>query len=54
MLECEGKARYNKKAALSAVNRRTRGRSEYRHNRPDFLRAYPCPHCNGWHLTKRR
>ncbi len=44
------KNRYDdKKAALSARNAIFRG---HRRNRPKKLRAYPCPACNGWHLTK--
>lgn len=45
------KRQYSKRDAQTMVNQRTRGRSRYRHNRPDFLRAYHCPNCNGWHLT---
>lgn len=48
---CGGKARYeDKKAAISAINHVMRG---HRKNRPDNLRAYPCPNCRGWHLTKQ-
>jgi hypothetical protein len=24
-----------------------------RRHRPDFLRIYACPECNGWHLTHK-
>jgi len=48
MSEC-GKHRYDsKKAAQTARNRVLRRR----HNRPRQIRCYPCPDCNGWHLTK--
>lgn len=48
-----GKYRYpDKKAALSARNLRLRGGRNRRRNRPENLRAYPCPRCGGWHLTK--
>lgn len=49
---CESKMRYrDKRDALTAVNsfRRNRGR----HGRPNALRAYACPICKGWHLTKK-
>lgn len=47
-----GKARYpDKKSAVTAGNARTRGRQYRRRNRPESLRAYPCPRCGGWHLT---
>lgn len=25
-----------------------------RRNKPDFLRIYHCPLCNGWHLTRKQ
>lgn len=51
MNPCENKLRYeDKKAALSQRNRILNG---HRRHRPEDLRAYPCPHCKGWHLTKR-
>jgi hypothetical protein len=46
-----GKLRYpDKKAAVTFLNsfRHERGR----HGRPEWLRAYPCPDCGGWHVTK--
>lgn len=47
---CTGKHRYpNKKSAATKLNRIMRS---HRRNRPDYLRAYHCEHCNGWHLTK--
>jgi len=49
---CGSKRRFeDKKEATTFINffRRT-GRG--RHGRPDDLRAYPCPNCRGWHLTK--
>lgn len=48
---CGDKNHYDdKKAAVSAKNKALRNRG--RHGRPDSLRAYPCPLCHGWHLTK--
>lgn len=48
---CEGKRRYaDKRAAVSEINFIFKRR--HRH-RPERLRAYPCKHCGGWHLTKR-
>jgi len=44
------KHRYpDKKSALTAINHRLHG---HQRNRPEYLRAYPCPDCRGWHLTK--
>ena len=50
MSACIKKA-YTKKDAQTALNARLRGR--YRHNKPDHLRIYHCPDCNGWHLTHK-
>jgi hypothetical protein len=47
---CERKRRYDKRGARSEINRFTNQRG--RHGRPEKLRAYPCPVCAGWHLTK--
>ena len=48
---CTGKTFYpDKKAAVTALNHQKKNRG--RHGRPDGLRAYPCPYCRGWHLTK--
>lgn len=41
------------KEAQTIINERTKGRNPYRHNRPVFLRAYPCPHCGFYHLTSK-
>lgn len=41
------------KEANTVINERTKGRKHYRHNRPVFLRAYPCPHCGFYHLTSK-
>jgi hypothetical protein len=47
-----GKRRYmNKRDAITSRNHQLRKRG--RHSRPMDLRAYPCPSCKGWHLTKR-
>lgn len=54
-MNCNKKAQYpDKKSALSAINIRTKGRRENRHNRlpPGGLRAYHCPDCNKWHITR--
>lgn len=54
-MNCNKKFAYqDKKAALSAINLRTQGRSKVRHNRlpPGGLRAYHCPDCNFWHITR--
>jgi len=51
MRMCGNKTRYaDKKAARTAINCAMRNRG--RHGRPNSLRAYPCPLCRGWHLTK--
>ncbi len=48
------KVRYaDKKSAISEARLRTMGRNRYRHNRPSFLRCYPCFYCQGWHLTHK-
>lgn len=48
---CRRKRRYDdKKAALTARNGIL---GSHRRNRPENLRAYPCPFCRGWHLTRR-
>ncbi len=45
-----GKLRYaDKKAALTSRNRILSG---HRRHQPKDLRAYFCPACRGWHLTK--
>lgn len=45
------KQRYDdKKSALTALNAALRRR----HNRPEGLRAYACPSCGFWHLTRSR
>lgn len=54
---CEGKLIYSKKEAISAKNLREKGRGKQgrgrRRKKPaKNLRAYHCPQCNGWHLTK--
>lgn len=47
---CRSKRRYDdKRAALTALNQIMRS---HRRHRPEGLRAYPCPVCRGWHLTK--
>ena len=49
-MDC-GKNRYpDKKAAITAIGLRLpSGR-----NAPNDRKAYACPRCHGWHLTKRR
>jgi len=47
---CGAKTRFeSKKDAQTAINHIMRG---HRRKRPKQLRSYPCPNCNGWHLTK--
>lgn len=40
-----GKQVYDKKCALTVVNRRRKNGAR--------LRAYPCMECNGWHVTHK-
>lgn len=47
---CERKLRYDKRGARTMINAFAKQRG--RHGRPDNLRAYSCPFCTGWHLTK--
>ena len=47
---CERKRRYDRRDARTAINAFAKQRG--RHGRPANLRAYPCPFCAGWHLTK--
>ncbi len=47
---CECKRRYDRRGARSEINQFAKFRG--RHGRPQRLRAYPCPFCGGWHLTK--
>jgi hypothetical protein len=50
---CFSKTRYPCKAdAVYACTYRLH--RDRRRNKPDFLRIYPCPLCNGWHLTRKR
>lgn len=46
------KSGYSKKEAETILNQRMTRSGE--RNRPDFLRIYECPHCNQWHLTRKR
>lgn len=50
--ECSKVGYISKKEAMTVRNAIMNG---HRRNRPDKLRAYPCPVCgNGiWHLTKK-
>jgi hypothetical protein len=49
---CDDKARFpNKPQALLAASRYIR--PTRRHETPYKLRAYLCPDCGHWHLTKR-
>lgn len=43
--QCEGKMRWETKAAAKLAKQRGRG-FQWR----DSLAAYRCPHCNGFHL----
>jgi hypothetical protein len=48
---CSDKTRYaDKRDAQTAMNKFKTKRG--RHGRPERLRAYACPLCRGWHLTK--
>jgi hypothetical protein len=52
VLDCPyaGKRRYKSKAnALSVAKNR-----QADENGPNRLRAYKCPYCDGWHLSKSR
>lgn len=50
---CNGKKRFpDKKSAVSAVNFLMRHGHGRRH-RPDYVRVYPCPDCQGYHMTSR-
>ena len=49
---CERKLRYDRRGARTMINAFAKQRG--RHGRPDTLRAYPCPFCAGWHVTKTR
>lgn len=57
---CHGKVYYaSRKDAVTMMNHhmnpgRHSDRPRHRHGRPEFLRAYPCPDCGGWHLTKKK
>ena len=42
---------YSKREAQEQINKRL---SAGEQNRPDFLRAYECPHCRFWHLTRKQ
>lgn len=54
-ITCHGKTYYAKrKDAVTAMNHVLGGKGRHmRHGRPEHLRAYPCPDCGGWHLTKK-
>lgn len=46
---CSEKDRHDSEAdACAAASRRVGNR----HDKPAALRAYLCPECHGWHLTK--
>lgn len=44
--EVTGKVKFDKKGAQTSANAR------WAWDRVE-LRIYPCPHCNGWHLTSQ-
>ena len=49
---CEtGKKSYNKKDALSAINRRYKSKYDNPKDKNKSLRVYQCEICNLWHLT---
>lgn len=43
---CKGKTKFDKKTATTAKNARMKEDHV-------ALRIYPCPKCNGWHLTSQ-
>lgn len=47
-MACTKKNYPDKRAAQTAINARLKSHSG---NRPDFLRLYDCPDCNGWHIA---
>lgn len=47
IFRCQKKVYPSKRDALTARN----AAFQRRHHRPDYLRAYPCSVCQGWHLT---
>jgi len=47
---CLRKSRYDLKGARTMINAFSQHRG--RHGRPEGLRAYSCPRCHGWHVTK--
>lgn len=49
---CGSKTRYARKAD-AAYARHYRLYRDTRRNKPDFLRIYHCPVCNGWHFTRK-
>ena len=52
--ECRKAGFCRKRTAMTVINERTKGRSSYRHNRPEYLRAYYCMKCGLWHLTHKQ
>ena len=44
---CRKHTYWTKRDSLTARN----AAFNRRHKRPEFLRAYACHHCQGWHLT---
>ena len=48
---CGRKKQFTKRLAQEAINHFNRTKRG-RHGNAEALRAYPCPHCNHWHLTK--
>lgn len=46
---CQKNRYADKRSAEGARN--SRMASAKGHNLPEFLRIYPCPDCNGWHLA---
>lgn len=48
-LPCRDKRRYKTGGAARRALRNVRNYGEKREGKP--ARPYPCPDCNGWHLT---
>lgn len=48
VVTCRGKYRY-----ISEAKAKTSAKTIVTAGREGYLRAYECPRCNGWHLTKK-
>lgn len=50
---CTKKCFATKKDAETSINRRLEPARGFRRNTPVYLRAYECPRCGFWHLTRQ-